>query len=109
MINFLMLMRLMQQASFINSKAMTFDGKAVIDPSRRYYYGNSQGGIYGTTYVALSTDLTRGVLGVAGTSESIQGRSLAFNPRFAPPPFRRLPLLPAAAALARLWSTVFGA
>lgn len=39
---------------------------ALVDPERRYYYGNSQGGILGGAYLALSTDVQRGVLGVAG-------------------------------------------
>lgn len=39
---------------------------ALVDPERRYYYGNSQGGILGGAYMALSTDVPRGVLGVTG-------------------------------------------
>lgn len=42
------------------------DGSCVIDTQRLYYDGNSQGGIYGGTVVAVSPDLTRGVLGVPG-------------------------------------------
>ncbi len=37
-----------------------------IDPSQRYYLGISQGGILGGVYMTLSTDVTRGVLGVPG-------------------------------------------
>lgn len=40
---------------------------APIDPTRRSYYGNSQGGILGGAYLALSPDIERGVLGVGGT------------------------------------------
>lgn len=39
---------------------------SLINPDERYYYGNSQGGIFGGVYMALSTDVSRGVLGVAG-------------------------------------------
>ncbi|MDC0675558.1 hypothetical protein [Nannocystis radixulma] len=39
---------------------------SAIDPSRRSYYGNSQGGILGGAYLALSPDIERGVLGVGG-------------------------------------------
>ena len=38
----------------------------LIDPETRYYDGNSPGGIMGGAYMALSTDVSRGVLGVAG-------------------------------------------
>jgi hypothetical protein len=43
----------------------------VIDKARDHYYGNSQGGIYGGTLMALSTDVTRGGLGVVGNNYSI--------------------------------------
>jgi hypothetical protein len=39
---------------------------AWIDSSLRAYRGDSQGGIMGTTYMALSTDVTRGLLGEPG-------------------------------------------
>lgn len=38
----------------------------LIDTSERYYHGNSQGGIFGAVYMALSTDVGRGMLGVPG-------------------------------------------
>jgi hypothetical protein len=37
-----------------------------LDPSERYYHGISQGGIFGGVYMAISTDVERGVLGVMG-------------------------------------------
>lgn len=39
---------------------------SAIDPDKRSYYGNSQGGILGAAYLALSPDIERGVLGVGG-------------------------------------------
>ncbi|HMR10763.1 MAG TPA: hypothetical protein PKA88_33530, partial [Polyangiaceae bacterium] len=39
---------------------------AWIDPNVRAYRGDSQGGIMGATYMALSTDVTRGLLGEPG-------------------------------------------
>ncbi len=39
---------------------------AWIDPSLRAYRGDSQGGIMGATYMAISTDVTRGLLGEPG-------------------------------------------
>jgi len=38
----------------------------LLDPSERYYHGISQGGIMGGVYMALSTDVERGVLEVMG-------------------------------------------
>jgi hypothetical protein len=53
-----------------NDPALTFTGKggsySAIDPEKRSYYGNSQGGILGGAYLALSPDIDRGVLGVGG-------------------------------------------
>jgi hypothetical protein len=53
---------------------------ALIDPAQRYYHGISQGGIFGGTYMALSTDVTRGVLGVMGMSYNLLlNRSVDFS------------------------------
>jgi hypothetical protein len=41
-------------------------GRPVIDTSHLYYYGNSQGGIIGGVVTAVSPDVQRAVLGVAG-------------------------------------------
>ena len=53
-----------------NDPALTFKSPmgeySVIDPEKRSYYGNSQGGILGGAYLALSPDVDRGVLGVGG-------------------------------------------
>lgn len=53
-----------------NDPALTFTGAggsySAIDPEKRSYYGNSQGGILGGAYLALSPDIERGVLGVGG-------------------------------------------
>lgn len=40
------------------------DSGSLIDPTRRYYYGISQGGIFGTTFMALSPHIKTGVLHV---------------------------------------------
>jgi hypothetical protein len=42
------------------------DGHPVYDPSHLYYDGNSMGGIYGATLMALEPDIRHGVLGVPG-------------------------------------------
>ena len=43
----------------------------LVDPSRLYYDGNSQGGILGTALTAMAPDFTRAVLGVAGIDFSV--------------------------------------
>ncbi len=54
-----------------------------VDKKRFYYTGISQGGIYGATYMALSTDVTRGHLGVPGQNYSLLlHRSVDFAPFF---------------------------
>ncbi|MEY3014601.1 MAG: hypothetical protein RIT45_3336 [Pseudomonadota bacterium] len=54
-----------------------------IDKTRQFYTGDSQGGIYGTTYVALSQEVTRAVLGVPGQNYSLLlRRSTDFIPYF---------------------------
>lgn len=56
---------------------------SVVNTEERYYYGNSQGGILGTPYVALATDIDRAVLGVSGGPYSILlPRSVDFNSYF---------------------------
>ena len=39
-----------------------FGGRSAIKTDERYYLGGSQGGIFGASYMAISTDVTRGVL-----------------------------------------------
>ncbi len=43
----------------------------LVDPSRLYYDGNSQGGIIGTALTAMAPDYTRAVLGVPGINFSV--------------------------------------
>jgi hypothetical protein len=70
MIEFALGMRLMSRV-LKDDAALTFDGAKVIDPERRYYYGNSQGAILGSAYLGMSTDIERGVLGVGGGPYSL--------------------------------------
>lgn len=78
-VNALLAMR-MVTGDLANDPAVQFNGQSVIDPTQRYYYGNSQGGINGGVYMALSTDVTRGYLGVPGQPYSLLlNRSRDFN------------------------------
>jgi hypothetical protein len=59
------------------------DRGIVVDPGRFYYTGISQGGIFGATYMALTTDVTYGHLGVPGQNYStLLHRSVDFLPFF---------------------------
>jgi hypothetical protein len=52
-----------------------------IDTTRRFYFGGSEGGIMGATYMALSTDVTRGVIDNLGQPYSLLlNRSVDFDP-----------------------------
>ena len=44
---------------------------SVVNTEERYFYGNSQGGILGTAYTAISSDFERSTLGVCGAPFSI--------------------------------------
>eukprot|EP01083_Nonionella_stella_P198634 729137_1 len=68
MLNALFLMKLILSDNFQNDACFIFNGNNVINkPINRHYYGNSQGGILGSVYMALTTDVNKGVLGEPGT------------------------------------------
>lgn len=46
-------------------------GAQLADPTKLYYYGLSQGHIFGTTFVAYTPNIRRGVVGVGGGNYSI--------------------------------------
>lgn len=87
-VEFLCAMRLMSgpmasepALSFVHPK--TKETVNVIDPDKRYYYGNSQGAILGGAYIALSQDIERAALGVGGAPYSLLlHRSADFEPFF---------------------------
>ncbi|MBI4704334.1 MAG: hypothetical protein HY744_24785 [Deltaproteobacteria bacterium] len=79
MLNYLLAMRMMSRGF---AKDPTYGG--FVDPSRRYYHGISQGGIFGATYLALSTDVSRGALCVMGQPYNLLlPHSVDFDPFFA--------------------------
>jgi hypothetical protein len=69
-VNSLLLMRTMM-GRMRDEPMLQANGRSLIDPTRRYYYGASQGGIFGGTYMALTPDVARGVLAVPGQSYSL--------------------------------------
>jgi hypothetical protein len=57
--------------SIKNDAALAVNGHAVTDGSQVYYFGVSDGGIQGTTFMGLSPDVVRGVLNVPGSEWSL--------------------------------------
>ncbi len=45
--------------------------RSLVDPAKIYYYGLSQGGIFGATVMAYDPTITRGVLGVGAANYSL--------------------------------------
>jgi hypothetical protein len=71
MLNFLFLGRAMiHPDGFSADPAFQVDGHSVIDTSRLYYNGGSQGGIMGGSLTAVAPDFTRAHLGVPGMNYS---------------------------------------
>lgn len=74
-LNFLYLARLMiHPQGFAAQPAFQVDKgsgpQSFLDTTRAYYDGNSQGGIYGLTVLAIAPDIDRGVVGVPGSNYS---------------------------------------
>jgi hypothetical protein len=65
LVNSLLAMRMMK-GRFVNEPSLLDGGAPIIDPTLAAYRGDSQGGIMGTSYMALTTDVTRGLLGEPG-------------------------------------------
>jgi hypothetical protein len=81
-VNSLLAMRMMS-GRFAKDPIMQDNGKSMIDSAHRYYRGDSQGGIFGTTYMALTTDVERGLLGEPGMPYNLLlNRSVDFGPFF---------------------------
>ncbi len=81
MLNELLSMRLMN--ALAADPTTFYNGQPTIDATNKYYRGDSQGGIFGTTYMAVSTDVTRGVVGEPGAPYSLLlNRSEDFAPFF---------------------------
>ncbi len=78
-LNFLVLARL-GRVRLKDDPRLRVGDRPLVDPSRIYYYGISQGGIEGGTLLALSPDLERGVLNVgAGIYSLMMFRSSNFK------------------------------
>jgi len=81
-LNSLLAMRMMKGRFWKDAEAQ-YNGQSVIDPAQSYYRGDSQGGIFGTTYMALTTEVPRGLLGEPGLPYNLLlNRSTDFGPFF---------------------------
>jgi hypothetical protein len=81
-INELLAMRMMMGKMATDPQTMP-NGMPTIDPQHRYYRGDSQGGIGGGVYMAISTDVTRGLLDNTGAPYNLLlARSVDFSPFF---------------------------
>jgi hypothetical protein len=83
-LNFMYLGRLLIHPNgFPNDPAFVYHGHSVIDTTRLFYDGNSQGGIMGGSLAALAPDFNRAVLGVPGMNYStLLQRSADFDPMY---------------------------
>ena len=92
MLDFLYLGRAMiHPRGFSANPAFQFGGKSVIDTSRLYYDGGSQGGIIGGSLAAVAPDFDRATLGVPGMNYStLLTRSVDFD-EFAQVMYRAYP------------------
>mgnify|MGYP001788184685 CR=1 FL=1 len=69
-LNALLAMR-MVSGGLAKDPLLQYKNGPMIKADERYYHGNSQGGIFGSTYMALTTDVQRGMLGVPGMPYSL--------------------------------------
>lgn len=71
-LNALLCMRTLSGPKFGADRTMLDSGDPLpLDPTKRWYFGGSQGGIMGATYLAVSTDVVRGALAVPGQPYSL--------------------------------------
>ncbi len=81
-LNMLLVTRMMR-GGFARDPNVQFDGKSAIDTTKSYYFGGSQGGIMGATFMALTQDIQRGALAVPGQPYNLLlNRSVDFDPYF---------------------------
>ena len=78
-VNALLAMRMMI-GGISTDPNLQMNGQPIIDPTKRFYRGDSQGGIFGTTYMSITTDVERGMLGEPGMPyELLLDRSQDFS------------------------------
>jgi hypothetical protein len=84
MVNALGLMTMMKTSFAKDPLMLTSKGESIINSEKTSYFGNSEGGIFGTVYMAVTQDVKRGLLGVPGGPYGLLlPRSLDFGIEFA--------------------------
>lgn len=79
-LNMVLVTRMMRGA-FARDPAVQFNGHSAIDTSTSYYFGGSQGGIFGASFMAITPDIPRGGLAVPGQPYNLLlNRSVDFAP-----------------------------
>jgi hypothetical protein len=63
-INQFVILELVARKKWATAPEFRQDGMPLLDPTKVFYYGISQGGIFGGTFMAIDPFVTRGVLGV---------------------------------------------
>jgi hypothetical protein len=82
MLNQILIMKLVA-GRLSNDPLMIYNGQSLVDSTRRFYWGISQGGILGAVYLAVSNDITKAHLGVPGAPYPLLlARSVDFDPYF---------------------------
>lgn len=82
MLNQVLLMKVLT-GDFANNPNFLFGGASVIDTTKTFYWGISQGGILGAVYLAVSDDVNRAHLGVpGGPYPLLLARSVDFDSYF---------------------------
>jgi len=71
LVNELLAIRMMMGGLSTDPATQSMGGQPTIDPTQRFYRGDSQGGIFGATFMSISTDVTRGMLGEPGAPYSL--------------------------------------
>lgn len=70
----------LMRGKFAQDPAVQINGHSAIDTTTSYYFGGSQGGIYGAVLLALSPDIPRGVIAVPGQPYNLLlNRSVDFD------------------------------
>ncbi len=64
-VNALLAMRMLM-GGLASDANLQDNGQTIVDTAHRFYRGDSQGGIFGTTYMSITTDVARGYLGEPG-------------------------------------------
>ena len=64
-VNALLAMRMLS-GQLASDPELQDNGQSIVDTTQRFYRGDSQGGIFGTTYMSITTDVARGYLGEPG-------------------------------------------